>query len=262
MKTAALRLRFSFLNCSISQFLNFALSLALALPLPSAASEVGPGQPFASIAGVPWATLEAGDTVLIHWRSEPYREKWVICRQGTAEAPITIRGVPGPEGQLPVIDGDGAITPATLNFWNEVRGVIKIGGANIPPDTMPRYILIENLDIRRGRPPFTFTGRGNLTQTYAMNAAAVYVEKGENIIIRGCTLHDSGNGLFIGSSNPNVSRGILIERNYIYDNGNAGSGFEHNSYTEALGITFQFNHYGPLRAGADGNNLKDRSAEL
>src|SRR5712692_6923453 len=236
--------------------------LALLTPLAAATYEVGPGKSLAAIADVSWATLAAGDTVLIHWRPEPYKEKWVICRQGTAEAPITLRGVPGPEGQLPVIDGDGATTPAPLNFWNEVRGVIKIGGANIPPDTMPRYITIESLDIRSGRPPFTFTGRAHVTETYAINAAAIYIEKGENIIIRGSILHDSGNGLFIGSANPNVSRDILIERNYIYDNGNTGSGFEHNSYTEALGIVFQFNHYGPLRAGANGNNLKDRSAGL
>ena len=53
-----------------------------------------------------------------------------------------------------------------------------------------------------------------------------------------------------------------IEANYIYDNGNTNSLFEHNTYTEALGITYQFNRFGPLRTGALGNNLKDRSAGL
>jgi hypothetical protein len=224
--------------------------------------EVGPGRPLAAIGDVPWTTLEAGDTALIYWRPEPYREKWVVARQGTADAPITIRGVPGPEGQLPIIDGEGAITPASLNFSNEVRGVIKIGSSNSPPDTLPRYITIENLDVRNGHQPLTFTGRGGLTQTYAQNAAAIYIEKGENIVIRRCSMHGSGNGLFIGSGAANITRDILIEANYIYDNGNVGSGFEHNSYTEALGIVFQFNHYGPLRDGALGNNLKDRSGGL
>ena len=41
-----------------------------------------------------------------------------------------------------------------------------------------------------------------------------------------------------------------------------GSFFEHNTYTEAFGITYEYNRFGPLRAGADGNNLKDRSAGL
>jgi hypothetical protein len=224
----------------------------------AAVYEAGPGRPISTI---PWATLAPGDTVLIHWRPEPYREKWVVCRQGTAGAPITIRGVPGPEGQLPVIDGRDAVTPVGLNFWNEQRGVIKIGGANNPPDTMPRHIVIENLEVRSGRPPYSFTGRAGAGQ-YSNNAAAIYVEKAEDLVIRGCVLHDSGNGLFIGTSNENMTRDVLVERNYIYDNGIVGSGFEHNSYTAALGIVFQFNRYGPLRAGAGGNNLKDRSAGL
>ncbi|MBI3696064.1 MAG: right-handed parallel beta-helix repeat-containing protein, partial [Acidobacteria bacterium] len=235
----------------------------LALTAPAATVyEVGPGKPLAAISQVPWATLEPGDTVLIYPRPEPYKEKWVICRQGTADGPITVRGIPGENGELPVIDGSAATTPAGLNYWNEARGVIKIGGANNPPDTTPRYITIENLDIRSARPPYTFTGRAGVPETYALNGAALYIEKGENITLRGLTLHDSGNGLFIGSSNENVTRDILVDANYIYDNGNLGSGFEHNSYTAALGITFQYNRYGPLRAGALGNSLKDRSAGL
>jgi len=220
--------------------------------------EVGPGR-LGTIADVPWAALAAGDLVRIHWRPEPYREKWVICRQGTREAPIVVQGVAGPEGQLPVIDGRDAATPAGLNFWNEQRGVIKIGGANNPPDTMPRWIVIDNLEVRSGRPPYSFTGRAGAGQ-YVNNAAAIYVEKAENLVVRGCVLHDSGNGLFIGASNANMTREVLVEANYIHSNGNVGSGFEHNSYTAALGIVFQFNRYGPLRAGANGNNLKDRSA--
>ena len=137
--------------------------------------EVGPGKPLAAVSQVPWATLEPGDSVLIYPRPEPYKEKWVICRQGTADAPITVRGVPGENGELPVIDGSAATTPAGLNYWNEARGVIKIGGANNPPDSMPRYITIENLDIRSARPPYTFTGRAGVPETYALNAAALYI---------------------------------------------------------------------------------------
>lgn len=46
--------------------------------------EVGPGKPLASIGAVPWHTLRAGDTVLIHARATPYKEKWVICRHDTS----------------------------------------------------------------------------------------------------------------------------------------------------------------------------------
>ena len=92
--------------------------------------------------------------------------------------------------------------------------------------------------------------------------AAIYIEKGEHITVRNCILHDSGNGLFIGSPASQPSRDFLIQSNSIYDNGNVGSAYEHNNYSAAIGIVFQYNHFGPTRAGADGNNLKDRSAGL
>ncbi|MGH9722032.1 MAG: right-handed parallel beta-helix repeat-containing protein [Bryobacteraceae bacterium] len=239
-----------------------AAAIALASPALAVVYEVGPEKEFTSIGAVPWAFLQPGDTVLIHYRIEPYREKWVICRQGTADEPITVRGVPGPEGELPVIDGKDALNAPALNFWSEVRGVIKIGGANVPADTTPRHIVIENLDIRGARRPNTFTDRNGATQTYGSNASTIYLEKGENITIRNCILHDSGNGLFVASSPTLASRDILIEGNHIYDNGNEGSILEHSSYTAAIGITFQYNRYGPLRSGAGGNALKDRSAGL
>ncbi len=210
---------------------------------------------------MPWATLQAGDNVYIHWRSSPYKEKWVINREGTADMPIGIIEVNGPDGQQPVIDGNGAVTPSGLNFWNESRGVIKIGGSNTPDDGLPSHIIIDNLDIRSGRPAYHFTNDNGQTETYSNNAAAIYVEKAANLIIRNCTLHDCGNGLFIGTFDGQT-KNILIEKNHIYDNGIEGRYYEHNTYTAATNITYQFNHFGPLRDGCDGNNLKDRSAGL
>lgn len=236
--------------------------LACAAVCHGATYEVGPESPLASIGDAPLAALEPGDTVLIHWRPEPYREKFVLCRQGTAEEPITIRGVPGPEGQLPVIEGADAVTPPGLNYWRETRGVIKVGGANVPTDTMPRHLVIENLDIRGARPGNFFTGRFGVRQQYDANAASIDVEKAEDLVIRNCILSESGNGLFIGSSEAAVTRRVVVVANHIHSNGNPGSAFEHNSYTEAAGILFEYNRYGPLRDGANGNNLKDRSAGL
>jgi hypothetical protein len=226
----------------------------------AATYEVKPGTPLDTIAEAPWATLQPGDTVLIYWRATPYKEKWVICRQGTAALPITVRGVPNASGDLPVIDGNGAVTPLNLNFASEQRGVIKIGSANTPADTMPKYITIENLDIRGAHPDYQFTDDGGNTQTYTSAASSIYVEKGENITVRNCIMHDSANGFFVASSDDTVSRNILVEGNYIYGNGISGSAFQHNNYTAAIGITFQYNRFGPLRAGSAGNALKDRSA--
>ncbi len=238
------------------------ISAAITAPAWATDYEVGPGAGMlANIGDVPWESLGPGDRVLINWRDTPYKEKWVLCRRGTAEAPIVVSGVPGPSGQLPVIDGNGATTRTELNYWNEERGVLKIGGASIPADTLPAYIVIENLDIRSGRPPYIFTNDSGSTSSYANNAAAIYVEKAEHLTIRNCTLRDSGNGLFIGA-NGGLTRDILIERNWIYDNGIEGSFYQHNTYTAAIGITYQFNHLGRLRDNCGGNNLKDRSAGL
>ena len=61
---------------------------------------------------------------------------------GSLAAPITVRGVPGPADELPVIDGNGARTRSVLNYRNETRAVIKIGGANVPADTLPKFITL------------------------------------------------------------------------------------------------------------------------
>jgi hypothetical protein len=228
----------------------------LAMSASAATFEVGPGLTYSTPSDVPWESVEAGDLVRIHWQTTPYKDKWVICRRGTADEPIVVQGVPGPNGQLPVIDGDGAVTRRALDYWNGPRGVIKIGGANVPPDTTPAHVILESLEIRSARPPYRFTDHHGATQNYPNNAAAVYVEKGDFITIRNCVMRDCGNGLFVAAA----ARDVLVEANHIFDNGNDGSIYEHNSYTAAAGIIFQYNRYGPLREGCLGNNLKDRSA--
>jgi hypothetical protein len=240
------------------KFLVLCFSL-LCLPLAAytATYEVGPGKTFGNIGDVPWESMQAGDSVLIYWRPQPYKEKWVIAVQGTEQQPFTVKGVGNGSGQIPVIDGNGATTRSSINFWNEERGVIKIGGANKPAVGVPSWIVVENLDIRSGRTPYQFTGR-NGPGSYTDNAASVYVENGQNVTIRNCISHDSGNGLFVAAASKNV----LIQGCWIYDNGIENSIYEHNTYTEALGMVYQFNHFGPLRPGCLGNNLKDRSAGL
>jgi hypothetical protein len=238
----------------------FGLGL-IATPAVATIYDVGPGRALAAIAEVPWASLQPGDLVQIHYRPEPYREKWVIGRSGTAQAPILVRGVLGPNGERPVISGDGATTPDPLDFTGESRGLLKIGTSNVPDETLPEHIVIENLELRSAHTAYTFTDDHGLTQSYAQNAAALYVERAQHLVIRNCVLHDSGNGLFIGAYHGDT-RDITIEGNEIVGNGNDGSIYEHNSYTAAIGIVYQYNRYGPLRAGALGNNLKDRSAGL
>ena len=218
--------------------------------------DVGPGQAYEDPSEVPWESLEPSTLVRIHHRPQPYAHKWVINTAGTADKPLVVLGVLS-DGERPVITGENAVTREALNYWNEVRSVIKIGGSNLPTDdVVPAYVRVENLDIRSARPAYQFTDHNGETQTYASNAAAIHIEIGEHITVRNCLLHDSGNGLFSGHQSSHV----VIEANHVYDNGIDDSIYEHNSYTESFGILFQYNHYGPLRTGCLGNNLKDRSA--
>jgi len=193
-------------------------SLCISLPAVSANYEVGVGKTFANIGDVPWESMNAGDQVLIHWRQQPYKEKWVIAVQGTEQQPFVVRGVPNQYGEWPVIDGRDATTRSQINFWNENRGVVKIGGANSPAVDTPAWIVLENLVIRSGRTPYQFTGRGGITG-YSSNAASIFVEAGQNVTLRNCVLHDSGNGLFVS----HASRNVLVEGCWIYDNGIEGS---------------------------------------
>lgn len=218
--------------------------------------EVGPGQPYADPSEVPWESLGPSTLVRIHWRATPYATKWVINTEATADAPLVVTGVPD-AGRLPVISGDGATTRLALNYWNEDRSVVKVGGSNLPSDSLvPSHIFIESLEIQSAHPAYGFTDEAGNAGTYRTNAAAIHIEVGDHITIRGCKLSDAGNGLFTGLGSSNV----LVSGNFIVDNGIEGSIYEHNSYTESLGITFEYNHYGPLRTGCLGNNLKDRSA--
>lgn len=230
------------------------LILFTTIKLLAIAYEVGPGMTYENIGDVPLENLNPGDSVQIHYRPNPYCEKWVVSRTGTVNANIIFHGIPGSGGELPIIDGRNATTRQELNYWSEERGIINIGGSSFPNQD-PDYIIIENLDIRSARTPFTFIDDNGQVRNYSDNAASFYVVSGNHIIIRNCILHDCGNGFFVSHQSSNIT----VEGCYIYDNGIEGSYYQHNNYTSAKGIIFQYNHFGPLRSGCDGNNLKDRS---
>jgi len=99
-------------------------------------------------------------------------------------------------------------------------------------------------------------------RTYSFNAAAIFVERGEHIVVRNCDIHGSASGIFVasGDSEAQLSRDITIENCLIHGNGTVSRFLDHNIYTEAIGTLIQYNRLSPLRAGATGNNVKDRSA--
>ncbi|MBU6301313.1 MAG: right-handed parallel beta-helix repeat-containing protein [Verrucomicrobia bacterium] len=234
----------------------------VALTVTSAAAgrtfEVGPGRALPAIGQVPWESLQPGDVVRIHWRPEPYREKWNISTPGTADAPIRVVGVPDPKGGLPVIDGQDALTRPDLDFPGQARALIRVGCPNGPEGSVPpvpAHVVIEHLEIRGARVPNRFTGRNGIAP-YLKHAAGIYIAQGSHVTIRGCVIHDCGNGLMSSGAET------LVESCHIFGNGNPGSLYEHNVYTSSSGMVFQSNRLGLLRDGSPGNNFKDRSAGL
>lgn len=199
---------------------------------------VGNGKEYSRISDVPLSSLKPGDNVFIHYKSQPYREQFGVRVAGSSwEKPIRISGVPGPNGELPVIDGRDAARGPDMH----PRGLITTrSGAE--------YVVIENLELRGA----------NTSNGYAKAASGAYAEGGSHLLFHNITFTDNGNGFFSNADSSDV----IVRGCRIYGNGNVGSGYEHNSYTESDGITFEYNQYGKLRPGALGNNLKDRSAHM
>ena len=57
------------------------------------------------------------------------------------------------------IDGSNAVTPTYLNYWNEPRGLIKIGGASTPSASVPKHIKIQGLELRNAYQASVFSGQ-------------------------------------------------------------------------------------------------------
>ena len=246
--------------------MRIAMALLLFPALAQAATyDVGPGQTYTNIGDVPWPTIAAGDTVNIHARPTPYAEKFIVNATGTASAPILIQGIADASGALPILDGDNAIEATNENgYQDDTRFIIKVGDANTPSNPNGgAYITIQGLHIRNANPSYTFTSnREGSGVAYDQNASAIWLQHGDHLTVRGCEIENNGNGIFgaWGSGNP-VSN-VLIEGNYLHDNGIAGDAYEHNSYIQVDTITYQFNHYAPPCATCQGNNLKDRSSNM
>jgi parallel beta-helix repeat protein len=230
--------------------------------------QVGPGKAYENLGDVPFESLVAGDTVRVFYRPEAYHEKLMISGQGTAEQPIRICGVAGPNGELPVLDGANATTRPSLVFpysGHQMRGVVVVGHPNSDPWLeQPQHVVIEALEITNASPENSFTNVSGLEMTYLPVAAGIYVQRADHVTVRGCIVHDNNNGLFIGGgSGDELTEHVLIEGNHIYQNGSLSDYYHHNVYNEAVDITYQFNRFGEPRAGTQGvlgANIKERSA--
>ena len=229
--------------------------------------QVGPaaGQ-ISSLEMVPWDQLGPGDTVRIFARPQPYRGKFLLSAHGTVAAPVRICGVAGPDGERPVIDGANAVSRSELNYGHPLhqsRSIILVnrpGGDNWKDH--PTHIIIEGLELRGANPANTFTDTGGVQRGYEEFGACIWIERGHWITIANNEIHDCTNGIFSRSTEDGefaVTKEIVIRLNHIHSNGVVDNDHMHNSYVQSVGVLYEFNHYGPLRPGALGSALKDRS---
>ncbi|NOX54089.1 MAG: hypothetical protein GXP27_06545 [Planctomycetes bacterium] len=228
---------------------------------------VGPRQPLKSLSAVPWSGLGPGDVVRIHWRPEPYREKILIHTRGTVDRPIRIVGVRGPRGERPVIDGSDAATIAgqaqAYGSYEPMQALALILIYDHDYHRKPAHIVIEGLHLRNARREFSFVDCNGRRTRYADGAAGIRIQAADDVRIIDNEIENCGNGIFTmcqGYNESSLTRDLLIEGNSIHHNGQRDSYLEHGVYLQAIGVTCQFNRFGPNAVGAQGVSLKDRSA--
>ncbi|CUI09396.1 hypothetical protein [Massilia antarctica] len=116
--------------------------------------------------------------------------------------------------------------------------------------------------MRRSHPNYNYYNSAGAQKTYPEFGSCIRVERGQNITIADNDISDCQQALYTKSTDEGdfgVSKQIRIAGNHMWNNGIVGSDRLHTSYTASAGIVFEFNHYGPVRAGARGNSIKDRS---
>ena len=231
--------------------------------------EVGPGKAYPTLKDVPWLTLIPCDQVNIYYSSTPYNDIVYLSSRGLANKWITIRGIPGPNGELPILDGTNAVMPKNTgaNIWSDSAGMIIVKRPDSPLAPIsylykPGYLHITGLKIRNARPPQNVTNLSGNVQQWNGFSAGIYVNGADKIAITNCDLGDNGLGLFVNSTNGEQlqTRNLLVAHTYFHGNGNNYSFSEHNSYSEAIGTVYEYNYFGAPTALSYGDNIKDRSA--
>ncbi|MGA0611688.1 hypothetical protein [Caldimonas sp. KR1-144] len=238
---------------------------------------VGPGQSYASIGAVPWESLQPGDTVRIFHRSEPYREKMLIARSGTEAQPIRVCGVPGPQGQLPVLSAAGATTRPQLaalfgdyhpDWGMEQTGIVVIWAPSY--EGMVQHVHVEGLQFQdvmhapyRPQDMNSFVDARGTTRTYNNGGAGIRIQRARNLVFRGNAFMFNPVGMYIISqayAENFMVRNVLVEGNYFAHNGLLDDYNKHQAYLQGTNFTIQYNYFGQLTPGAQANNLKMRTA--
>jgi hypothetical protein len=228
---------------------------------------VGPGQPYRTLGAVPWQSLGAGDTVRIHYRAAPYREKIIVSTGGSEAEPLRICGVPGPNGERPILDGEAAINSpedaAAYGSYRPMEGLALFMVWNRDYDLKVSNLVIDGLHLRNAKSELEFVRTDGTTDRYEEGAACIRIQAADNVVIRNNELENCDNGIFTmaqGYNEAHLTRNLLIEGNYLHGHGTPGSDRSHGVYIQALGVVYQYNRFGPNDPRSGGTSLKERVA--
>lgn len=195
-----------------------------------------------------------GDTIRVPWRQEPYRERLLITQS------VTLEGVPSATGERPTIDGFNAyLDPGFKWFWDAFKDYALLMISRYTYGTRPSDVTVRGLHLRNAGATYTDGATGQ-QRTPVAGAAGIYIYPALRATIEDCEIESCPNGLFAKSATGQVTEDLVVRNCHIHDNGTVGSDQHHNVYTESLHVLFDGCTLGPLRPGAKGNSLKDRSA--
>jgi hypothetical protein len=233
---------------------------------------VGPGKKYLELDAVPFGSLVAGDVVNVYARATPYKTKIGLRAQGTIAAPVVINGVTDAACQKPVLDfagaktarGSVAVFDKTPQYGESLGGVvIKRGPGDAYGSYEPKFIIVQGLQLQGAHTGASYTTLAGNTAAYGAFTACLWVQQGQDFIIRNNIMTDCGVGIFIMAKDGLLSETttrVAIANNRVYGNGVVGSYSEHDLYVQAASPIVEGNFIGPNRSGSQGSSYKSRSS--
>ena len=184
---------------------------------------VGASRAYSSPCGLV-ASVSLGPGDIVEVDPGTYTDACELDASGTALAPITLRGLPGP---MPVFDATGV----------DLSGVGSTPRA-IFQFTAGSFWLVQHLELE------------NASNSSANGAAFRVTGGAHDILIEDVSVHDCQDGLM----SDGVAT-VTVQASDIFHNG-AGDGFSHNFYMQGDGTTLIGNH---IHDSNGGQNVKLRS---
>lgn len=229
---------------------------------------------------VPWTTLQAGDVVNIAYKATPYTRIIRVRADATSANPCLIWGVTDANGNRPVFTGENARvaalckTAAAESFFTgttpvsdyEGTALISIanaaGGADIYNVNRPKFVKIQNLEVKNVTEGFSFTDSKGVSNQWA-DSTGVRIQNGDDCVIENCVIYNCSFGIFTMAKENVLSAATkrpVVRFNRVYGCGMVGRSTEHCMYIQGINPLIEYNFIGALKLNALGSTLKTRES--